>query len=909
MLRPELLKQHEIFIWIIIWAVAVIIFINRIVKRKKIDFAYKKRITINTLFGFGLPQFTITNYNLTGNLKQFFRDNLKDEKEGNYLKIIDSCQDHLSNFIVDIQGKVDLNIIMGNCYYYLCNFKESRKRYLAVKRMLKMIRNNNFTLLRQGAISDCLGLINSVLGKPKKAIILHKEAIKFFKKSKNYINMAISNCNLGQIYNEVGEIDFALDFYYRSFNTFKDLNSYIGMGILKMNIGKILYATGDVKKGRSFIKEAKLLLECQKYDFLKKDNQSSACAILSILYYKDKQYKEAFSYLLKSLKNKRDKNMIENGYLYKMKGDILKGLGKYQKAIDNYQTALNIFSNIGHKLGEGLVLLSFGNIYTHECKYQEAIDNYQTALDIFSNIGHKLGEGLVLLNWGIVFEKIKNINDALDFYNRSLEIFEKNDYQVNQIKLNRQIGHLYENNKEYNEALNFYNKSLEKNVELNYILEKAEDYEHIGNVYEYKQEYKDALRNYKESLKYCTFYKNFDNNNYKQILLNYNIGFCNKELGFLEKANSNFKDALKMLKDNYDNKILEGKIYHNLGAIEYYHRFYKQSISLYTKAISIYKEQKDKINVISCFDDIGLNYTSMGNFREAIKNYRIASRLIMKYRKSFFNYTENTEINKMWLSDHLGYLNRKQKKYLKSIYYYKKALKISDKFKHKKTEIMVILKSIGRTYYAMGEYSIAQEYFERIINDKLFESAGRYQIKIFAKRYIGNCLYKMKDYYNAINFYQDALKGMRTNIYEDEVYYYQKIGFCNYYMNLHILAIIAFSNSINIYKELKKHENIAYLFHWTGKCYYELKDYVNAISAFSNALDIYKELKKQNNIASQFAWKGKCYYELKDYVIAISALSNALDIYKELGDNKMIKFCEEKIEKSEAYFNENIINI
>ncbi|MDM8564215.1 CHAT domain-containing protein [Candidatus Halobeggiatoa sp. HSG11] len=97
-------------------------------------------------------------------------------------------------------------------------------------------------------------------------------------------------------------------------------------------------------------------------------------------------------------------------------------MGQYQKALTNYQQALEIHREIGNKLGEGASLGNIGSVYRELEQYQKALFNHQQALEINREIGHKHGEGVNLINIGNVYKNIGQYQKALSYSQQSLEI-------------------------------------------------------------------------------------------------------------------------------------------------------------------------------------------------------------------------------------------------------------------------------------------------------------------------------------------------------------------------------------------------------------------------------------------------------------------------------------------------------
>ena len=76
-------------------------------------------------------------------------------------------------------------------------------------------------------------------------------------------------------------------------------------------------------------------------------------------------------------------------------GNAYSNLGKYQKAIDYYNQALEVALKIGDRQNEGTWLSNLGNVYLRLEQYEQAISYSEQALEVVSEIGDRKGKGFV----------------------------------------------------------------------------------------------------------------------------------------------------------------------------------------------------------------------------------------------------------------------------------------------------------------------------------------------------------------------------------------------------------------------------------------------------------------------------------------------------------------------------------
>lgn len=73
-------------------------------------------------------------------------------------------------------------------------------------------------------------------------------------------------------------------------------------------------------------------------------------------------------------------------------GSLHKDSGNFQKALDNYSQARQIFASLSSRFGEALAIESTGVIYLLLGDPQRAIDNFTQSAPIFSSMGIKSRE-------------------------------------------------------------------------------------------------------------------------------------------------------------------------------------------------------------------------------------------------------------------------------------------------------------------------------------------------------------------------------------------------------------------------------------------------------------------------------------------------------------------------------------
>ena len=103
-------------------------------------------------------------------------------------------------------------------------------------------------------------------------------------------------------------------------------------------------------------------------------------------------------------------------------GTRLQEFGRYRDALQDFEKALQIYSEIKDLNGIGNSFGSLGKSYISLGEYQKAIDYLQKSLHIHQQIGNRFSEAISLNNLGIVYDFLGQYKKSIDYYQKSLVI-------------------------------------------------------------------------------------------------------------------------------------------------------------------------------------------------------------------------------------------------------------------------------------------------------------------------------------------------------------------------------------------------------------------------------------------------------------------------------------------------------
>jgi tetratricopeptide (TPR) repeat protein len=106
-------------------------------------------------------------------------------------------------------------------------------------------------------------------------------------------------------------------------------------------------------------------------------------------------------------------------------GTVLTAVGKNQEAYAAYQRAIDLFREIKDDVRAAIILSNMGGVYLEFGDYQKAIGNYEEALETFLKAGKtpplRLNQAGLIINIGSIYESVGDKEKGLEYYERALK--------------------------------------------------------------------------------------------------------------------------------------------------------------------------------------------------------------------------------------------------------------------------------------------------------------------------------------------------------------------------------------------------------------------------------------------------------------------------------------------------------
>jgi signal transduction histidine kinase/CheY-like chemotaxis protein len=263
---------------------------------------------------------------------------------------------------------------------------------------------------------------------------------------------------------------------------------------------------------------------------------------------------------------------------YNLKGSCYWLQGEYELGLEQLHKANYIARNIEDKRLEARVLNNFGNIYRDLGDLAKALNYYESALDINEALGDEFAQSINLTSISNLLYDLADYDSALDYALRCLPIFERAHDTSRLITIHNTLGNIYFKQKNFKTAL----KHFEENIQQSdpdtaaHIMAQSG----LGKVYYLMDDIENARHYLTDSLQkaekmaygevqiICHFYLGklkMDEGNYRQSLKHLLAGFQLAEEYSRKHDLMSIHEALSTV---YDNMGDIPKAFHHLKAYE-----------------------------------------------------------------------------------------------------------------------------------------------------------------------------------------------------------------------------------------------------------------------------------------------------------------------------------------------------
>lgn len=186
--------------------------------------------------------------------------------------------------------------------------------------------------------------------------------------------------------------------------------------------------------------------------------------------YKNINSDSAFIYARKALvESIKINNKKSIAHSYNTLGSNFENISSLDSALFYYDKSLNIKLALKDFNGIANSYNNIGIVYDEKGEYLKSLENYFKALEIYENHESSFDKvPMVLVNIGVVYKKQREYNKTLDYYKRALDIYKKNKYDVGIVITTGNIGSVLLELKKYHLSIDYSEKAKKLYSSLGY---------------------------------------------------------------------------------------------------------------------------------------------------------------------------------------------------------------------------------------------------------------------------------------------------------------------------------------------------------------------------------------------------------------------------------------------------------
>jgi len=176
--------------------------------------------------------------------------------------------------------------------------------------------------------------------------------------------------------------------------------------------------------------------------------------------------------------------------------------GRYIKAIELYQKALQLFSSVDNARSKdfGNIQTNLSSVYAEMGQYDKALSHQQQALAIYEKADDKSGIASSYHNIGYIKSEQLDYPAAVDAFNKAIMLRKKIHDRFGVAETRNNLGLVLSDMGQHAQALSVLLKALPILEELNTRIQIAATYDSIGSVYARTGEFSSALEAYQKAL-------------------------------------------------------------------------------------------------------------------------------------------------------------------------------------------------------------------------------------------------------------------------------------------------------------------------------------------------------------------------------------------------------------------------
>ncbi|UJR07362.1 hypothetical protein I4U23_011648 [Adineta vaga] len=667
-----------------------------------------------------------------------------------------------------------------------------------------------------------------------------------------YRGLQVTNDELEKLKNNIGKMismngfmstsrsrDIALTFAGKSTTNKQSIMFEIECDVNKLQNNSVIFA--DITRLSDISEESEILFDIGATFIMKTVSYDNE---LNVWIFKLEATDEAAK--ISQFYLERNKQFIENTSVTLTFGILLHMMGKYQQALDYFQSLLD-----DNKEDKAFIQFSIGIAKFELGNYQEAFECLE-----FSRMEFETRQPPQFLPE--IYTHIGYILNHMGHHDKALKVhFECLTYAEKRAKYDPlyiatclgRIGNVYLNKCEYDLAMNYYMRSKDllptccpsDHVEYGRILGN------IGSVYYLTGDMKQALTYYELALNILE--KSLVSDNKEIIAILNNLGNIKRDQGDYNTALRYFKQCLAIEIQIFPEDHPDiASTFNQIGSIFYFQENYEECLRNYYKAFEIHSYLKNYTHMDYAITLYNIGYT-FAKFRKELEtamNYAQQAFQIIKHNELMMT---NTGGKCLLLIGSIFHLQSNEEQALEFVLNAIQILKaVYDSQQH--SDIALCLTELGDIYLSKNMFDLALEsHKEALIIREHFLSKNTPIDKDFISSYhkdVADCLTNIANVYFRMKEVVFALNYCRKSLAMRQIYYqstdYEKLIIETKSIAQALSSLEKWDDALTCYLQIdpiisnneEKTLNLSNI----GQCYRAKKDYSIALNYYKEALEI-----------------------------------------------------------------------
>lgn len=295
-------------------------------------------------------------------------------------------------------------------------------------------------------------------------------------------------------------------------------------------------------------------------------------------------------------------------------GSLYRQSGKPQKALEEYNQALDLEQGAGNQSAAALTQTNIARVYIDLGQEQKALDLLNQSLQAWRSLGNQRGEALALAYTGMAYSNLAQEDKALEALNRALPIFRQNSARMGEAMTLDSLGKVYCDMSQGAQALDFLSQSLSIWRELAERGGEALTLNNMGRTYADMGQQQKSIEAYTQAL---GLWRALGHRQGEASTLN-NLGRVYNELGQPQRALELYTQALPIWREvgNLSGQALAlndtGRTHADLGQL-------KQALDDYAQALALWRQAGNRRGEATTLSNLGRAWFQLGNMQKALE--------------------------------------------------------------------------------------------------------------------------------------------------------------------------------------------------------------------------------------------------------------------------------------------------